>query len=692
MLAKFWDLKCCFKKLEAMGNYAPLTELASAVLYARGYEDLPSARGFLDAGNRPLFDPFLLDDMDQAVDTIREAIRNGKKIFVYGDYDVDGITATYVVYDYLRSVGARCDWRVPDRVQNGYGMSQAVLDDMKAQGAQLIITVDNGITAAAEVDYATSIGLDVVITDHHECPTGEGARLPAARAVVNPMRPDGRMEFPRLAGVGVAFKLVSALSGDQEGMFARYGDLVAVGTVADVMELKGENRALVSRGLEILDQTQNKGLSALLETSGARSKRISTATINFILAPRINAAGRISKADVALELLLAENWDVARARADELCDLNFRRQAEENELLEKVEAMLQAEGFVPERDKAIVLWGDDWCGGITGIVCSRLMGAYGVPVILMTIEDGVVKGSGRSLEGFNLYEALASMSDLLERYGGHALAAGLTMKPENLPAFKERFLAYAEKVFEEVDVRPVLAIDAEVRARSLSVENIEGLLALEPYGFTWPVPVFAMFGVRILEVTPVCMRKHLRLTVEKCGVSLTAMLFRVTPEEFDLKAMDVCDIAFTLDVNVFRGEKQISLVLQDIRASESVGKNGVALFNRFAAGEALCRCEITSLRPQREDFVAVWHYLLKHMSGKPFRTGFGEMGLALRRFEKRDITAGKLLTVLSVFAETGLLQFEVTPDYRIVVQSLDRERKTKVKLEESPLMKKLDRE
>ncbi|MBR5868984.1 MAG: DHH family phosphoesterase, partial [Clostridia bacterium] len=212
MLAKFWDLKCCFKKLEAMGNYAPLTELASAVLYARGYEDLSSAKGFLDTGKMPLFDPFLLDDMDRAVATIQAAIRDNKKIFVYGDYDVDGITATYVVYDYLRSVGANCSWQVPDRVQNGYVMSQSVLDDMKARGAELIITVDNGITAAAEVDYATSIGLDIVITDHHECPTGEGARLPEARAVVNPMRPNGRMEFPRLAGVGVAFKLVSALS------------------------------------------------------------------------------------------------------------------------------------------------------------------------------------------------------------------------------------------------------------------------------------------------------------------------------------------------------------------------------------------------------------------------------------------------------------------------------------------------
>lgn len=686
MPAKYWDLKCCLKKLESIDRYDGLTELASTVLFSRGFPNAEAAAAFLRLDTALLNDPMLLTDMDKAVLTIRNAVRDGKKILVYGDYDVDGITSTYIVTDYLTSIGADCTYRIPDRVSNGYGITTAMIDEMAKGGAELIITVDNGITAADEIDYANSLGLRVVVTDHHECPD---SRLPAAAAVVNPLRPGDRYPFKQLAGVGVAFKLIAAIAGDQQAIFNRYSDVVAIGTVADVMSLTGENRVIVDKGLSHLDKTENPGLAALLDASGARAKRISSSTVNFTLAPRINAAGRLSSANVAVELLRTRCHDKARALAEELCDLNYRRQTSENELLTRVEMMLAEQNFVPERDKAIVLWGEGWCGGITGIVCSRLMCTYGVPVILMTVEDGVVKGSGRSLPGFNLYEALSSLSDCLVKFGGHELAAGLTMLPEKLPEFRERFLAYAEKIFEKTDVRPVLTIDSEIRARSLSVENIEGLTALEPFGNAWPAPVFAMFGVRITDVTPVGNRKHLRLTIEKCCVSLTAMLFRVTPEEFALAEGDLADVAFMLEVSTFRREKQMQLIIQDIRPCASAGAGGYALFKRFLAGETLTRCEITSMHPQREDFIAVWKYLIRRMSGKAFRTSVGDMNLGLRRYENRDITAVKIYVTLAVFKEEGLLDFDLEDDGRIVIHSVDRSRRAKADLNASGIMQRL---
>lgn len=690
MLAKFWDLKCCLKRLEKKGAYPGLSDLAATVLFSRGYPDEESAAEIISGKGLFLHDPFLLSGMTEAADTVRKAVLEDKRIVVYGDYDVDGITSTYLVTDYLSSVGADCSYRIPDRISNGYGITRAMIDEMKAGGADLIITVDNGITAAEEIDYAESLGMTVVVTDHHECPAGPGARLPDAAAVVNPLKPGDPYPFKHLAGVGVAFKLVSALDGDQEKIFARYADVVAVGTVADVMELEDENRLIVSEGLKKLDKTENAGLSALLDASGARSKRISSSTINFTLAPRINAAGRLSRADAAVELLRCASPAKARELADKLCELNFQRQESENELLSTVEGMLAGEGFLPERDKAIVLWGEDWCGGITGIVCSRLMCEYGVPVILMTVEDGVVKGSGRSLPGFNLYEALSSLSDCLEKFGGHALAAGLTMKPEKLPEFRERFLAYAEKVFESTDVRPILTIDSEIRARSLSVENVEGLAALEPYGNGWPAPVFAMFGVRILDATPVGSRKHMRLTVEKCGVTLTAMLFRVTPEEFALAPGDLADIAFMPDISSFRRDKQIQLITQDIRPCESAGKSGYELFVRFNRGEELTRCEITAMRPQREDFVALWRYLKRYAAGQSLRITVGDLNLALRRYEGRDVTAVKLYVSLAVFQETGLLRFELDDGGRITVHPVENRPKEKIDLEASSIMLRLN--
>jgi len=687
VLDKYWDLKCCLKGLENIGSYEGLTELAATVLYSRGFSDLEGARRFLRADQSSLNSPLLLSDMDRAVEAIHRAVAEKKTILVYGDYDVDGITSTYLVTDYLTSIGANTLYRIPDRISNGYGMTCAMVDEIREMGADMIITVDNGITAVNEIAHAVELGMEVVVTDHHECPQGS---LPAALAVVNPRKPDDPYPFKALAGVGVAFKLVAALDGNQEKMLDRYADIVTIGTVADVMELRCENRILVKRGLEMLENTRNVGLSALMDASGARTKRLSAATINFTLAPRINAAGRLSKADTALALFREKNPQKAMDLAQALCDLNYERQSSENELFSEVETMLKDMHFRPERDKAIVLWGKNWCGGITGIVCSRLMTLYGVPVILMTVEEGIVKGSGRSLEGFNLYDALSSLSDCLEKFGGHALAAGLTMKEEKLEEFRERFLAYAEKAFERTDIRPVLRIDSEIRARSLSVENIEGLSALEPYGNGWPQPVFAMFGVRLNEVTPVGMGKHLKLTIGKCCVTLTAMLFRVTPEEFDLKPGDLADIAFILDTSTFRGNKEMQLIIQDIRPCESAGKSGLELYRRFQSGETLCRCEITSMRPQREDFVAIWHYLCRRLSGKSLRLSVGELNLGLRRYENRDITAVKIYVALQAFLEAGLLDFAVDNDGRVLIRSVNRSnRNQKVNLEDTDVMKRL---
>ena len=415
--------------------------LAAAVLSARGIENADAARAFLSCDRSGLHDPHLMRDMDKAVEVIRGSLARGERIVVYGDYDVDGITATCTLVDYLRREGAACEYYIPNRLSEGYGLTRQAMEELYRRGTRLMITVDSGITANEEIALARELGMKVVITDHHECHDD----LPEAEAVIDCKQAGDTYPFDSLAGVGVAFKLICALSGDPDAMLARYADLVALGTVADVMPIVGENRILVAEGLRCMEHTHNIGLQRLLAESGMADRHLTASTISFVLAPRINAAGRMGKADLAAELFLTQDFDRAMHLAAELCEQNKLRQTTENEILEQALAQLKGE-YNPVEDKMIVLAGKGWHQGVIGIVCSRLCDRYGCPVVLISIDgDGVGKGSGRSIGSFNLFDALTSCADLLDRYGGHALAAGLTIRGDGLEQFRDAF----EKVVSE---------------------------------------------------------------------------------------------------------------------------------------------------------------------------------------------------------------------------------------------------
>ncbi|MGM9612372.1 MAG: single-stranded-DNA-specific exonuclease RecJ, partial [Butyricicoccus sp.] len=431
------DLEAARSLSEACG-FSPL---AAVALCARGVDTPEKAQAFLATGAEGLHDPMRLRDMDKAVAAIREAIREKQKIIVFGDYDVDGITSTCVLLRYLRSLGADADYYIPNRLSEGYGLSCAAMDALYEQGVRLIVTVDSGVTAFEETAYAKKLGIRMVITDHHEC----REELPEAEAIVNPRRSDCDYPFTELAGVGVAFKLICALAGpDNLGqVLDKYADLVALGTVADVMPIVGENRVIVAEGLRRLATTENLGLEMLLRESGQKSRRLTSSVISFILAPRINAAGRMGNTEQAVELFLTDDPVRAQELAAQLCEQNKERQAAENEILQQALAALRKE-YNPLEDKMIVLAGEDWHHGVIGIVASRICDRYACPTVLIAVDGDIGKGSGRSMAGFNLFEALSDSADLLDKFGGHELAAGLTIQKSNIDEFKTRMLSYAD--------------------------------------------------------------------------------------------------------------------------------------------------------------------------------------------------------------------------------------------------------
>ena len=481
MKFKKWNIGTPAGEDVALLRSAGYPYLLSSVLASRGITTAEAAAEALERDRKLTLSPMLLRDMDRAVARIQRAISGGETIAVFGDYDVDGITSTVLLMDYLKNCGARCLRHIPRRIEEGYGLSKEAIRALRDQGATLMITVDCGITGNEEVDYAASIGLDVVVTDHHECKE----ELPAACAVVDPHRPDCPYPFKHLAGVGVALKLVLALGGEsrEDALFARYCTLAAIGTIADVMRMEGENRTIVSCGLEALAHTDFVGIHALLREAGLLGKPITSIQIGFVLSPRINAAGRMGEADLAADLL--ECGDPARAEelAKELCDLNRKRQEVEQDICaDAVEKI----GRLPAEDRsALVLSSENWHQGVVGIVASRLSEKYACPSFMIHLRDGVGKGSCRSYGGFNLFAALESCADLLEGFGGHELAAGFTIQEDKIDAFRTRMNRYVrsasggEAPVSSLDIDAPLTCPGEVTLAEADLGNVRKSLRLE---------------------------------------------------------------------------------------------------------------------------------------------------------------------------------------------------------------------
>ena len=537
---------------------AGLTELLASILALRGWGDLDTAEEFLLADERTLHAPEELLDMTRAVERIRTAIDRGEHVAVYGDYDVDGITAASLLSDYLRSRRSlTCETYIPDRLDEGYGLNTAAIDFLHKQGVTLIITVDCGVTSVEEAAYAKSLGIDMVITDHHEC----REQLPDAVAVVDPKRPGSSYRGEGLAGVGVAFKLVCALMGDAEEALRQYGDLLAVGTVADVMPVVGENRYLILQGLEKLNSDRCRlGLSALLKSAGAAEKKITATSIGYSIAPRINAAGRLGDTRPALELLSTSSPAEAEKLANELYNKNTERQKLEQEIWRQAVRLIGED----KPTAPLVLDSGDWHPGVIGIVASRLAEAYSVPAIMICLKGDKGKGSCRSVNGFNLHEALVQCEDCLESFGGHAMAAGLTIRKDRIGELRSRLA----ELYKGCTPGEASLVEAEIsvgRPSLLSEANVQSLDFLEPCGNGNARPLFYMEDCVLSDLASIGGGKHMKLRLNKFNETYNCVFFSQTPEKLGAGRGDRVDVIFAPQINEYRGTRSVQLVITDLR-------------------------------------------------------------------------------------------------------------------------------
>ena len=636
--------------------------LVSAVLAARGVESPEQAAVFLEREDKLTLSPFLMKDMDKAAERVQQALARREKIAVFGDSDVDGITATCILVDYLKGRGADVVHYIPRRIEDGYGLSCDAIRGLYDQGVRLLVTVDCGITGVEEVDYANSIGLDVVITDHHEC----REVLPRAAAVVDPHRPDCTYPFKHLAGCGVALKLVLALGGpDREGsLFARYCTLAAIGTVADVMQMSGENRTIVSQGLAALERSDFIGLHALLHEAGLSGREVSSVQIGFILAPRINAAGRMGEADKAAELLLCTDPEAAERMAKELCALNRERQNVEQEIYTQAEEMI---GRMSDRERsALVLESSRWHQGVVGIVASRLSEKYSRPSFMIHLNGSTGKGSCRSWGGFNLFAALENCKDLLLGFGGHELAAGFTIDRSNIPAFRDRMNEYARSYCNGRQPEPALEIDAAIaHPADVTLEEMEALSVLEPYGSGNARPVFCLLGATLLRTQNVGQNRHLKLRLGKGCAQFDGIFFSTVAERCGCAVGDRVDAAFYLQINEFRGSRTVQLQMVDIRPSLCASgreQEALDLAHRCAGGGHLAPRDARRALPTREQFAAAWRFLERAVPEE----GLTADRLPLLRHLAAEMGGAepvlRAAVCAAVFRERGLLDWQQEGD------------------------------
>ncbi len=627
------------------GGYAPLTAM---VLAARGFKTPAQAAGHLSCDTQ-LPDPLLMTDMDLAAGRVGLAMTRGEKIAVFGDYDVDGITSTCLLTDFLRKNGANCVPYIPGRLEEGYGLNPIAIHQLHQEGVRLIVTVDCGITAVAEAQLCKELGIDLVITDHHECKDA----LPEAIAIVDPHRPDGGYPHRNLSGVGVAFKLAAALCGSQEQVLQGYADMVCLGTVADVMPLVGENRVFVARGLEALAATHRPGLRALMAEAGCDPAHLSATAIGFMLAPRINAAGRMGRIELAVELFLTEDPQRAVFLAKALCDLNRQRQSVESEIYQQAVSMLP-QGQLPE---AIVLADPQWHQGVVGIVASRMAEEYCCPAFLICLDGDHGKASSRSYGGFNLFASLTALSGLLESYGGHELAAGFTIHRNNITAFRTEICTLAAGYYSDDTPRTTLDVDCAIPAEMFTVHGIDALNALEPCGNGCPKPVLMMENLTVDRISPVGAGRHLRLRLRQGRNYLNAIYFSAGNEADSIAPGDLVDIAFHPQVNEFRGERSAQMNVLDIRPSCQAPCHPDNSGYRALRSGKLTADLARELLPQRADLATVWRFLSAAAQPQLQETPMC-LCRKLVRWSGIPMSLGKLMTCLDVFADVGLLQLQ----------------------------------
>lgn len=674
---------------ERLQNELGVLPLTAKLLSNRGFDSADQVKIFLNKEQIPLHDPFLLKDMDKAAERVRRAIRNKERVCIYGDYDVDGVTSTMMLYTYLTDCGVQCEYFIPDRISEGYGLSFPVIQRMVGR-VDMIITVDTGITALEEARYAKEQGIDMVITDHHSCRD----ELPEAYAVVNPHRDDCSYPFKNLAGVGVVFKLLCAVDGDTDRICERYSDIVALGTIADVMPIVDENRRIAAMGLKKLETVRSPGILALMRHSGIikhghQVKKITSSTVGYVLAPRINAAGRISSASRAVELLATQDDEVADRIAFELCEINKQRQETEQEIYEEALKQIQSEC---KDDCFFVLASDGWHQGVIGVVASKIAEKFSAPCILFSFDGDIAKGSGRSIKGFSLMDALASCGDLLTEYGGHELAAGLSIERGKLEEFRKRINEYASRFLTRSNTALPLEIECRVDFSDISMKGIEEMQTLEPFGLQNPQPILMMRHVAVSDIVPLSEGKHCKFRLRPAdrrfggGAEVNAIYFSV-PADLHLTEGNICDVVFTADINEYMGVRTPQLTVKAIRLSDMDGeetRDGEETYRRLIDPEDHSDASAKDV-PNLNDFRCIYKFLKRDVleSSK-------QMAIAAtcRALEQEEITTSycKVKIVLDVLKDEGLIDCTYSNDGKVAEVRILPVGK-KVNLDQSPILR-----
>ncbi len=605
MSRKKWNICALDKELASdIAAEFDIDPFAALLLTSRGITDDEEIEAFFS--EQPvLSDPFQIKDMDKAVQRITLALEKDELIAVYGDYDADGVTATALLYSYLQMNGYRVISYIPDRNTEGYGLNKNAIRSLWEKGVNLIVTVDNGVSAVEEAEYIKELGMELVITDHHKVPE----IIPDAVAVVDPHRPDCPSYFKQWAGVGVAFKLVCAISGEEaEDMLMMFSDLVTIGTIGDIVSLTGENRTIVKYGLRAINEGNNLGIEYLKKVAGMEGKTLGATSVAFSLVPRINAIGRTGHASQALSLLLSEDIETAEEKSNLVDKANTGRQELEKEIV--LEAQKQIEEN-PEllNNRVLIFSGKNWHGGVIGIVAARLVQKYGKPCLVITDDGEEAKGSARSIDGFSLYDAISSCSELLSHFGGHVLAAGFGMKSENLPAFKKAIEDYAKTVQMPF---PTIELDCKLRPEFINADILDVISALEPFGAGNPQPQFGLFGMRLNAVTSIGAGKHLRLTFKRGESTLTALLFGTTQEDFAYHTGDLLDLAVKLERNEYMGQVKVSVYIKDIRMSGTDDEKylkSIRLYEKIKRRDRLTEKEAAFALPTRQFTGEVYRFI-----------------------------------------------------------------------------------
>lgn len=677
---KVWSVaKVNKERAIAMANRLEIPPLLAMMLDIRGITKEENVINFLQE-NKDFSDPFLMKDMDKAVERITTAVENGEKICVYGDYDADGVTSTSLLYSYLRdSLGADVMFYIPTRTGEGYGMNKGAVDKIHSLGVTLIITVDNGISAREEIDYANSLGIDTVITDHH-MPSGA---IPKAVAVVNAHQQDDKSPFKDFSGVGVAFKLVMAIEGeyaDVDSLLENFSDIATLGTIGDIVPLVGENRTLVKNGLRHIQNSDRIGINAMKQESGIAEKEINSSNVAFTLVPRINAGGRLGSSEKSVNLLLTEDEDEAVTIADKLGMDNRERQSIEKEILASIDEEVRRTPNIVN-DKILVFAGKGWHQGVVGIAASRIKDIYDKPTIIIGIDDdGVARGSGRSVEGFSLCDAVFACSEHLTHYGGHPMAVGISLEKEKINDFRKAINAYCKDIKMPYNI---LHIDCKLNPNQLDLSILDCLSYIEPCGASNPSPIFGLYNMTVIATKEIGNGNHMRITLSRGQgqVPVYAVYFNHNFQSCSYRNGDIVDVAVSLDRNIYNGQENLSVIIKDIKYSQSNNEELIdseRIFDKFAKRYRLTKNEVMSILPTRNDFAYVYRFLKQNK-------GFIYGEYALVNALNYKISMGKLIVILYSMKELGLINW-LQGLYQSIIEMKES---GKVNLEDSVFIKKL---